>query len=243
MNNPETVEITNGAGVYRMEISYSSHDFICDIQMFLDILNSRLDIVPHARIYFQNMMAHGFKTILNIGCGDDPARLNKNFGATNLDLWDEVETKYADQYTKFVKSNIYIMPFEDKSYECSVLGDIMEHLTKPELALKEVLRVTSRRIVATVPSGEFDEKIARPEHNKVAENRMKQLLKEKTGFDTTGLTFNQVQDLVRLRMPLDQTLDHVQRFDTDSIKKLFYGAEILFTSSPDWVGFFITWNL
>lgn len=92
-----------------------------------------------SRLEFQKSRARG--TILNIGCGDDPA----NFGAaaTHLDIdwWN---------HPNFVHGNCHALPFPDGSFDTAILGDVLEHCADPTQAIREAARV-ARRLVVTVP--------------------------------------------------------------------------------------------
>ncbi len=50
--------------------------------------------------------------------------------------------------------------FEDKSFDVSVAGEVIEHLEDPEALIKEMKRITNKRIVVSTPILEFKD----PEH-------------------------------------------------------------------------------
>jgi SAM-dependent methyltransferase len=56
----------------------------------------------------------------------------------------------------FVTADIYDLPFIDRSFRWVILSEVMEHLHKPDRALREVHRILERggRVVITVPHRE-----------------------------------------------------------------------------------------
>lgn len=46
----------------------------------------------------------------------------------------------------------YHLPFSDKSFDTVVMGEVLEHLGMPLVALQEASRVARRRIIVTVPN-------------------------------------------------------------------------------------------
>ncbi|GAB4264406.1 MAG: hypothetical protein Kow0080_03420 [Candidatus Promineifilaceae bacterium] len=51
-----------------------------------------------------------------------------------------------------VIASIYSLPFPDNSFDTVVLGEVLEHLDMPLVALSEAGRVSRHRIVVTVPN-------------------------------------------------------------------------------------------
>jgi SAM-dependent methyltransferase len=93
------------------------------------------------RIMLQRRYAEG--RIVNLGCGDDPCEFGTDpTRVTHVDI---------DQYNypNFVRADLHKLPFRDGEYDTAVLGDVLEHVIDPALALREAGRV-ARRVVATV---------------------------------------------------------------------------------------------
>ncbi len=90
------------------------------------------------RLDFQRSWAQG--NVLNVGCGENPAGLGPATVHMDLDLW---------RHELFVQADAHHLPFRDLAFDTVLLGDIMEHLVDPSLAVKDACRV-GRRVVLTV---------------------------------------------------------------------------------------------
>lgn len=51
----------------------------------------------------------------------------------------------------YIQGDITAMPFADKSFDIVICTEVLEHLEKPELAIKEIARVCKTDILLTVP--------------------------------------------------------------------------------------------
>lgn len=91
------------------------------------------------RLTFQRQHATG--RVLNVGCGDDPAGFGAGAVHLDIDWWD---------LPNFVQGDCRALPFPDGSFDTAVLGDVLEHCTDPEQAVREASRV-AKRVVITVP--------------------------------------------------------------------------------------------
>lgn len=47
------------------------------------------------------------------------------------------------------------LPFEDASFDCVVLGEILEHLPNPGVGLAEAFRVSRGHVICTLPIGKY----------------------------------------------------------------------------------------
>lgn len=52
---------------------------------------------------------------------------------------------------KQVEGSIYELPFEDKSFDTVMCSEVLEHLADPDKGLRELLRVSHRWLVLSVP--------------------------------------------------------------------------------------------
>lgn len=90
-------------------------------------------------------------SILDIGCSDGfMFRDIEHLNVTETDIENKFPPEYGDKI-KFVESDAHNLPFEDKEFSCSILGDMLEHVKDPVQVLKEALRV-SKSVFITVPN-------------------------------------------------------------------------------------------
>lgn len=103
------------------------------------------------------LFAKEAEKIVNIGC-----YTAEMFGeyATNVDIrsLDEIREHYkshggTDQLIipNFVQADAQNLPFEDKEFDCSVMGEVLEHVDDPKQVLLEAKRVASL-ILISVPN-------------------------------------------------------------------------------------------
>jgi len=85
-------------------------------------------------------------TILDIGCGSNPE------GTTNLDYFDG-DTPHHKGFIdrnlipNFIQGDAHNLPFEDNSFDLTIMSHISEHLLNPYKAFEEAYRVSTRTIV------------------------------------------------------------------------------------------------
>ena len=60
--------------------------------------------------------------------------------------------KAANQEISFVQGDIYAIPFEKNEFDLVLCTEVLEHLERPDRALRELTRVASHTILLTVPS-------------------------------------------------------------------------------------------
>jgi ubiquinone/menaquinone biosynthesis C-methylase UbiE len=112
--------------------------------------------------YFQ--LAGEGKKILEVGCGSSPflcvatANFDECWG---LDFSPKTLKKCRKLYptVNYVLGNAMDTPFKDKFFDVVVAGELIEHLEKPEVLIKEMARVGKTLIFSTARM-EYDE----PEH-------------------------------------------------------------------------------
>jgi ubiquinone/menaquinone biosynthesis C-methylase UbiE len=91
------------------------------------------------RLAYQAQQVRG--RIINIGCGDLPINFGPDSVNVDIDWWD---------VSNFVHCDCIKLPFDNKSFDTAVLGDILEHCVDPVAAIQEAARV-AKRLVLTVP--------------------------------------------------------------------------------------------
>lgn len=102
-------------------------------------------------------------SVVELGCGLSPYLAKSEFP----DPWGvDFSPKTIEEAQKrfpnvgYVCASALDTGFEDKSFDVSVAGELIEHLTKPEDLIKEMVRITRKRIIISTPHLEFDD----PEH-------------------------------------------------------------------------------
>lgn len=95
------------------------------------------------------------KKILDAGCGGGAYvefLAQKGFGATGVDKYDEFLQVAREQgrLGTYVQGDVTSLPFPDKAFDCTYCFDVLEHVDD-ESAIKELARVTSKRLIIAVP--------------------------------------------------------------------------------------------
>ena len=81
--------------------------------------------------------------IVEIGCANGEVFKDyPNATRVDIDEWHSVEN--------FVKADAQDLPFKDKEFDVAILGEVLEHIEDPELAIREAIRVANR-VIITVP--------------------------------------------------------------------------------------------
>jgi 2-polyprenyl-3-methyl-5-hydroxy-6-metoxy-1,4-benzoquinol methylase len=104
----------------------------------------------------------GAQTILDAGCGEG-FTINK---LINNDIGKRIEgiefSKDAISFGKKLfpdlnikQGSVYELPYGDRSIDLVICTEVLEHLEHPEKAVKEMLRVTKRYLVLSVPNEPF----------------------------------------------------------------------------------------
>lgn len=100
-------------------------------------------------------------SLLDIGCGEgqvDKFLLshNSDLKITGVDFDKEALRKAKINCPEMTvkKADIYHLPFSDKSFDLIICLEVLEHLDKPELALKEFKRI-GQRFLISVPHEPF----------------------------------------------------------------------------------------
>lgn len=116
--------------------------------------------------FFRNLLGlikdREVESILDVGCGEGFTlhRLKeKGIGKklegleylqTAIDLGKEL---YPD--IKITQGSIYNLPYEDNSFDLVLCTEVLEHLEEPEIALKELVRVSKKYLAISVPNEPF----------------------------------------------------------------------------------------
>ncbi len=100
--------------------------------------------------------------ILDVGCGEGFTlnRLKEHKIGNHLEgieyLKDAIELgKKVYPNIKITKGDIYKLPYKDNSFDLVLCTEVLEHLEKPEDGLKELVRVSKKYLVISVPNEPF----------------------------------------------------------------------------------------
>ena len=96
--------------------------------------------------------------ILDAGCGEgfiDSLIINRipNVEIVGFEFTEEAIAiaKKINPTVNYLQGDVCKMPFEDDSFDCVICTEVLEHLSDPEKALKEMLRVSRGDLLITVP--------------------------------------------------------------------------------------------
>lgn len=236
--------IIGGLSADREQFITTNQDRVFNLNEFIQIYRQKF---PHfavnIRLHWQQIMALGFKKIINIGCWDNA--VNFKYPHVNYDI---VDVKERFNLENFVKGSLYNIPFDDKYFDCAVMGDVLEHLIDPVRAIKEMRRVTSGRLVLTVPSKEHDDLYAWTEHKEKFRQNFINVLVNECKMDKNELADKnrfELAKMIKEKVNYDTNIgfDHIHQFTFKDMKELFPTAEIFYTIAPLWCGFLIVEEL
>lgn len=98
--------------------------------------------------------------VLSLGCGDGTIEekliKEKNCKATGLDLSDEAVKIAKRKGVNAITGDLEEpLDFQDNSFDCVILCDVLEHLLDPLRALKESTRISKKNIIVAFPNFSF----------------------------------------------------------------------------------------
>ena len=116
--------------------------------------------------FFRNLVnltqAKTVDSILDVGCGEGFTlnRLKENGIGKKLEGIEYLDTAIAlgkKTYSdiKITKGTIYDLPYGDNSFDLVLCTEVLEHLEEPQEALKELVRVSKKYLVISVPNEPF----------------------------------------------------------------------------------------
>lgn len=100
-----------------------------------------------------------FESVLDIGCGEGILLHNvqdhlvgKNVFAVDIDHL-EIETARKNiPSAKLGVASAHDLPFSDAGFDLVICCEVLEHLDNPDLALREIRRVTAKYCILSVPN-------------------------------------------------------------------------------------------
>lgn len=115
------------------------------------IIDSILDVKTKSNLESIN--------ILDVGCGEGfISRLVKDRIPDNEIVGVEYSIEALEIARKlnpditFYQGDIYNLDFKDDAFDLVICTEVLEHLQKPEKAIKEIIRVASKGVIITVPN-------------------------------------------------------------------------------------------
>ncbi len=106
--------------------------------------------------------------IVELGCGLSPflGEINKDKSLFLQAFGLDFSPKTVEEARKLFPLVVYDVgdvidtPYSNKLFDVSVAGEVIEHLTEPLKLIKEMVRITKKRIIISTPHLEFED----PEH-------------------------------------------------------------------------------
>lgn len=99
------------------------------------------------------------KTVLDVGCGEGFTlnRLRKaDIGKDLIGVdFSKTAVKLGKEHFPSLdlrEGNIYKLPFKDNTFDLVICLEVLEHLEDPEKALKELVRVSKKHCIISVPN-------------------------------------------------------------------------------------------
>ena len=125
---------------------------------------------PVGKLFLNNFLNTVIKTIrplnidsvLDVGCGEgftlarlQKEKIGKDYEGIERDgAAIELGSKLYPRL-KITKGDIYKLPFKNNSFDLIVCTEVLEHLDNPRKAYKELIRVSKKYILLSVPNEPF----------------------------------------------------------------------------------------
>jgi 2-polyprenyl-3-methyl-5-hydroxy-6-metoxy-1,4-benzoquinol methylase len=97
---------------------------------------------------------HAGKTILDIGCGHGvygKELLKKGYEYTGIES-NEAYVREARKHVNVLHMEAENLDFPDKSFDTVIMFEVLEHLEDPYAAMAEIVRVTRKNLIVSVPN-------------------------------------------------------------------------------------------
>ena len=102
------------------------------------------------------------RTLLDAGCGEgfnlkkiEAHLANTRLFGLDIELPALAYAKEQLGRTELLQGDVTRLPYPDNHFDLVLCNEVLEHLEHPEAALKEVIRVSSKHIILSVPREPF----------------------------------------------------------------------------------------
>ncbi len=125
---------------------------------------------PIGKLFLNNFLNTVVKTIrplnidsvLDVGCGEgftlarlQKEKIGKEFEGIEYDDGAIELGKKLYPRLKITRGDIYSLPYKTNSFDLVVCTEVLEHLTEPKKAYRELLRVSKKYVLISVPNEPF----------------------------------------------------------------------------------------
>lgn len=138
---------------FKLQIHSMSNKKFKNIYENYDSLpNRKTDLNKKSINYIcNNLDGNHNSKIVEIGCGNGYLlNIIVSLGYNDITGCDIVDQKLGKNI-KFVKGNIEKLPFRDNEFDIVLCNHTLEHVLNLDKAVKELLRITRKKIIITVP--------------------------------------------------------------------------------------------
>lgn len=117
--------------------------------------------VPVARARIEDIVkrAKGFYTVLEVGCNEgflSQALIEAGHHVTSIDNDPKFIQKAKELFgITVIQEDVMNLPFMDGQFDLVIGGEVLEHLDNPGAGLSEMFRVAKRRVIISLPIGEY----------------------------------------------------------------------------------------
>ncbi|MGB6035340.1 MAG: class I SAM-dependent methyltransferase [Cryomorphaceae bacterium] len=113
----------------------------------------------HGVIELVEITKQDAQSYLEVGCGpgESSLRINRALEGKQFEV-SEFDERFIEMFERtdfpltFKQESVYEMDREDNSFDCILLLEVLEHLDDYELALKELVRVSNKYVLISVPN-------------------------------------------------------------------------------------------
>lgn len=109
--------------------------------------------------FFRMLKRSNSEKILDVGCGEgvtlnkiQEMKIGKKLeGVDNFKDAIEIGTKTFPKLSLKI-ADIYALPYKDNSFDIVLCNEVLEHLERPQDAIKELIRVSNKYLLLSVPN-------------------------------------------------------------------------------------------